>query len=296
MLTQDGDGALSELGCGERMWSIMYDTLAKDYPEGVPMNTVRLEELTRGELNATARLSTVVVPLGSLEQHGPSLPICVDAMLVTELAMRAAHLAAPRALIYVAPTVPYGFSHHHLPFGATISISNETYVGFLTDIGMSLHASGFRRIVFLNGHGGNASALVQTADRLAYEHKLDVEIACLSYWDVAQGSLEDLGIGPVPGHAGNYETSCVLALRKELVRTNAADTKRAAPVSADRVVADPPGITIRRPHLWTGSDGRSDGAEEADSAMGAEALDRISGRLAEFLVSFVDTALDSDHE
>src|SRR5262245_30841890 len=114
-----------------------------------------LEELTRDQARALAPEALVVLPVGAIEQHGPHLPVGTDYFVVEHIARAAAMSLADRVPILVAPALPFGSSHHHLPFGGTLSLSTETYYRALRDLAESLIASGFRRIFILNGHGGN---------------------------------------------------------------------------------------------------------------------------------------------
>lgn len=250
------------------------------------MTNLRFDRLTRDELADLAPKATVVVPLGSTEQHGPHLPVCTDTSIVTALAERAAGQAAAEVPVIVAPTLPFGFAHHHLPFGGTISIDLKTYLDVITSIGRGLVEGGFRRILFLNGHGGNDGPIRVVGDRLVVEEGLDVHVAAASYWSCAQDALSDLGldIGPVPGHAGSFETSCVFALHPELVRAD-----RIPPPEADLqplAGVAMPGAAVRRPNSWEISDGRTDDSRHANAQIGEKVLATVSERVARFIVDF----------
>lgn len=247
---------------------------------------IRFDELTRTRLRELAPHATVVVPLGSTEQHGPHLPVSTDLMIVTEVATRAVAAASQEIPVLLLPTQPFGFAHHHLPFGGTISVDQETYSRVLTGIGQSLARDGFSRIVFLNGHGGNVSSMQQAVDRLAYECDLEVHVGGTSYWSCAGEQLKafDLDLGPVPGHAGNFETSCMLALRPDLVRSDAipAPEKSVQPLAE----IDLPGGSVRNPGVWQDSDGRTDDSAKANAELGHRALDLIAAEVAAFLIDF----------
>lgn len=247
------------------------------------INQLKFEEHTRQSLKALAPSATVVVPVGSIEQHADHLPVGVDSMMARELALRAAELAQDSMDIVVTPVLPFGYSHHHFPFGGTLSVSSETYISLLCDLGRSLVRDGFSRLVFLNGHGGNAGSLVSVVDRLSYEDHNRAHIAALSYWDLAADTLSDLDLGPFPGHAGRFETSCALALRPDLVRTESLPT----PGSVTRGVPNPPpGVSLRRPGLWEDGDGRTDDAAGASAELGEQAISRIARTVADFLIEF----------
>jgi creatinine amidohydrolase len=113
-----------------------------------------LEELTREEARSNAERTLVIFPVGAIEQHGPHLPVGTDYFTVEHLARAAAAQIAGEIPVLVTPTMPFGSSHHHLPFGGTMSLSTDTYYRVLYDLVESLIISGFRNIFLLNGHGG----------------------------------------------------------------------------------------------------------------------------------------------
>lgn len=250
------------------------------------MTSTRFNELTRSELAGIAPSATVVVPVGSTEQHGPHLPVQVDAAVITHVADRAVDLASAVIPVLRTPTLPFGIADHHLPFGGTISISMHTYLDVLTDIGRSLHNDGFRRIVFLNGHGGNASAVAQIADRLTHELRLDLHVAATSYWQCAIDLLADFDLdgAPKPGHAGSFETSLLLALHPELVQVDHMPPPE--PALKPLVRQQNRAGTIRHPDLWLQSDGRTDDAHRASAEIGEKLLVGIAESVSRFLITF----------
>ena len=86
-----------------------------------------LEELNREEIRELARHALAVMPVAATEQHGPHLPVGTDMFTVEHIARRAADEAADRIPVVVTPTLPFGSSHHHFPFGGTLSLTTETY-------------------------------------------------------------------------------------------------------------------------------------------------------------------------
>jgi creatinine amidohydrolase len=246
----------------------------------------RFDERTRDELLALAGDVTVVVPLGSTEQHGHHLPVRTDTEIVTALAERAVERAVRQVPLLVTPTVPVGFASYHVGFGGTISVGARTYADLLTEIGSSLIRQGFRRIAFLNGHGGNDSPLKFAVDRLAYECAPSVNVAGASYWELAGDVLRESGLDPAisPGHAGHFETSLMLALAPDLVRLDLRPTDPAPAMPLAEAVHE--GARVRRPGDWELSDGRSDDANLASLDLGTRIIDGLVARIAEFLVKF----------
>lgn len=176
------------------------------------MSVYLWSELDRETLTAVLPDALVVLPLGAVEQHGPHLPTGTDFMLASSLSRRAAEAAArdlPRDIV-IAPLMAVGASDHHLPFGGTVSFSAATMLAAVTDLLTSIGASGARRIVIINGHGGN-SGICRTAAAAVSSHS-ELTVAHVDYWRTLPGNDPE-----VPGHAGRFETSLVLAIRPELV-------------------------------------------------------------------------------
>jgi creatinine amidohydrolase len=228
--------------------------------------------------------ATLVIPVGATEQHGPHLPVGVDAVVAAHIATEAAARAATREhSILVAPVLSYGSSHHHLPLAGTLSLSSDTMRRVVYDLLSSAARTGMTKLVVLNGHGGNQDLIGQAARDVALE--FDVIAAAASYWTIAADRLQrlaaDRGISPVPGHAGAFETSLMLALG--LVDR----VPEAAPPPARGAVANAiAGVAIEK-HAWVHDmGGYSDDPSCASAADGAAFLDVIIDSCAAFLSEF----------
>ncbi|MCC6469422.1 MAG: creatininase family protein [Alphaproteobacteria bacterium] len=189
------------------------------------MTEVEWGRLKAAEISAlAARNAVVIVPVGLIEQHGPHLPTQVDALLAGEVSRRAARKIATEVPVIVAPTVWSGLAEHHMSLGGTLSLDFETFFGLLRCLCRSLVRHGFRRILLLNGHGGNIMALNVVVNELAVE--LQVPLATASYWMLAKESFAAaLDRQTTVRHACEAETSMLLALAPDLV-----DMARAADV------------------------------------------------------------------
>lgn len=248
------------------------------------MSLVIWNEMTRTELGPLLRNGIVVLPTGATEQHGPHLPTGHDAFMVGAIARQAGTLAATRteSPIILAPTLPFGSSDHHLPFGATLSLTTETYRAVVRDLVRSMVTGGARRILILNGHGGNTELNELVARDLALRH--EVTIAAAPYWQIAADALAGLpacdGLR-LPGHAGAFETATMLALRHDLVR--APLPERDADPSAAGTVA---GLRIERPGAWQAFDGYTDSPASASLAFGSRALEAVIGAVSAALLAF----------
>src|SRR6187455_1240471 len=138
-------------------------------------------ELNREQLRALAPDALALLPIGATEQHGPHLATGMDFLTIESIATEAARRAT--VPVVVTPVLPFGSSHHHFVFGATLSLSTETYYHVLYELLESLVTDGFTRIFVVNGHGGNHE-LAQLATRdVALRHP--VRAAAGSYWTVA---------------------------------------------------------------------------------------------------------------
>jgi len=241
-------------------------------------------EMTRKQLRAVAAETTVVLPLGATEQHGPHLPTGTDLFTVDRLARVAAERASSEIAIAVAPALPFGSSDHHLIFGATLSLRTETYYRVLTDLLRSLVTDGFRRIFLLNGHGGNHELAELAARDIALE--LPARIAAASYWTIAWDALvavqAHLGCR-LPGHAGIFETSMMLSLRPELVAPDRPHRDYTDDTDPRNFHAP---YRHERHGSWKEIDGYSDSPDGGSAERGHRYFEAIVGAIARAFVEF----------
>jgi creatinine amidohydrolase len=179
---------------------------------------MRFHEMTAPQLRGVSRDSTVVLaPIAACEQHSRHLPTFTDTILVTGVA-EGVEQKLPKQVLLL-PTQWMGASHHHLRFGGTLSASVDTHIDMLCELIQPLLDDGYKRIMFLNGHGGNIDTMQVALRRLQPSYQR-YQLTAASYWDIAQKELAEVAEGPrkLMGHACEYETSMVLALRPELVR------------------------------------------------------------------------------
>jgi creatinine amidohydrolase len=240
--------------------------------------------MTREEANAIANEALIVLPVGATEQHGPHLPVGTDAFAVEHLARAAADKAAREIPIVVAPTLPFGSSPNHLPFGGTMSLGTETYYRVVLELAESLIGGGFRRLFILNGHGGNCELIQLVARDLALKHH--VSLAAATYWITAWDALVGVGAhlpGHLPGHAGAFETSLIMALRPDLVGAP-------RPHRDDAPGSDPSGRPAPYQLETHGAsqriDGYTDSPDRADGERGQTYLDAAASAIANAFVDF----------
>ncbi|HZT81816.1 MAG TPA: creatininase family protein [Gemmataceae bacterium] len=179
---------------------------------------MKFHEMTFPELRQVPRDAVVVVaPVAACEQHSRHLPTFTDTLLVTGVA-EGVEQRLPRQVLLL-PTLWLGASHHHLRFGATLSADADVHVTLLCELLTPLLEDGHQRLMILNGHGGNIDTLHLALRRLQPRWR-DRLLTGASYWEIAEKELAALAEGPrkVMGHACEFETSMVLALRPDLVR------------------------------------------------------------------------------
>ncbi len=181
--------------------------------------------LTWTEIAALPHPENVVIiqPIGSIEQHGPHLPLIVDSAIATAVTGKALAQLDPEIPAYALPPLYYGKSNEHWHFPGTITLSSETLSAVLMETGESIYRAGFRKFVFINGHGGQPQILQMVARDLHQKYH-DFMVFPLFVWrvpNVAEELLtpEELEYGI---HAGDAETSLMLSLLRDQVRMDKA--------------------------------------------------------------------------
>ena len=185
---------------------------------------MRWEELTSPEIGALDRDKTVVLlPLGSVEQHGNHMPLGTDTLLAQAVSLAAADAAGDTI---VMPPPWYGFSAHHMRFPGSITLRAETLMAVVEDVVASVVTHGFRRVLIVNGHGGNNGIIDVLASTLGHTHYGAARIAALTYFALAREAIAKLRRSQPGGmgHACEFETSLVQHQRPELVKIDRAET------------------------------------------------------------------------
>ncbi len=174
-------------------------------------------DLSADDFRALDAAQTVaVLPLGATEQHGPHLPVSVDRDLVDEVIRRGLALLDDTLPVLVLPTLAVGKSNEHSAFAGTLTLSAETLLRVLMEIGQSVARAGVRKLLLVNGHGGNAPVMDIAARDLRAEHGL-VTAGCSWYALSGEEGVLDAREQAHGLHAGESETSAMLAVRGELV-------------------------------------------------------------------------------
>jgi len=253
----------------------------KDFPRKL------WEEMTTADFAALDRERVIaVLPVAAIEQHGPHLPVAVDAAINRGIVERVIALLPDDLPATFLPMMPVGKSNEHIGFPGTLSLSAETLIRLWTEIGESVARAGIRKLVILNSHGGQPQIMDIVARDLRV--RLKMFVVTVNYWGV--GTPEGLfppaelehGI-----HGGSSETSLMLYLRPDLVR----DQERRNFVPASLAIAEryrylrPEGGGIG--FGWQTQDlnplGACGNALDADAERGRRIVEHVVPRLIELL-------------
>jgi creatinine amidohydrolase len=177
--------------------------------------TVFLGEMTNPQVEEFLETRhTVIVPTGATEQHGPHAPLLTDVLIPNEIARR----VAPKIGALVAPPINYALSYPHVGFKGLVHIGIPTFMSLIEDLCLAFATSGFKRIIFLNGHYDNTYAIAYACANAAYKLSKEVKAFPVNYWDgfTAEEGAEFSGLKNGL-HANAAETSAVMALNPNLV-------------------------------------------------------------------------------
>lgn len=162
-----------------------------------------------------AKNDIAIVPVGANEQHGPANPLGTDHLIAKDIAEE----TAKRTGVLCLQVVPFGVSSHHKQFWGTVFISPKTFKKYVKEVCLSLNYCGVRRIVVVNGHGGNLAALSELARELMEE---GIFVSVFQWWPATAKLLPELFTVEERRHAAAEETSMNLALHPHLVNLGKA--------------------------------------------------------------------------
>jgi creatinine amidohydrolase len=180
---------------------------------------MNLTDLTWPAVKALSPDMPVVIPVAALEQHGHHLPVFTDSLLLGEVVRRASATLEQKVLF--APLMWLGNSDHHIDFPGTLSARPRVYLDLLANLMEDFLTHGFKRIVFLNGHGGNITPGKQAVFEVRQRHRERADLLLLfaTYWEFAKPweTRDDL-VQKQMGHACEWETSMILKITPQLVQ------------------------------------------------------------------------------
>jgi len=249
---------------------------------------IREWDLTETNLHRVARrrYEVAVLPVGAIEAHNRHLPEGQDTRHTTWVARRCCELAWPECeSVICLPAVAYGVDCNLLAFPLTIHVSQATLDALLRDIIVSLHRHGIRKIVLINGHGGNDfMSLIRQI-----QSELPVHVFLCNWWTVGRDRYAEIFEAP-DDHAGEFETSVALALYPELVERDVAGSGAARPFRFEALrqgwVRTSREFSRLNDHCAVGDPSR------ASAEKGRRYLELVCGRISRFLVELAQTPID----
>ncbi len=252
---------------------------------------MRWEELSVPTVERLDRDATVLVlPLGSVEQHGRHLPLGTDTILAHALSTAAADRLAGR--VAVLPPPWYGFSAHHMRFPGTVTLRTETMIALVEDAAGSVIQHGFRRLLLLNGHGGNNGVIDVLASRLGHRHYGRARIASLTYFQLARDEIAELRESRPGGmgHACEFETAMMQHVRPDLVDMPSAETTYPDPGSRYLTTDLLGGSAVRTYHDFgdLSPSGTLGDPSLASPEKGARFFEAVVGALVRFIDDFAN--------
>jgi creatinine amidohydrolase len=242
----------------------------------------RLSWLDAKKAFATARVA--LVPIGSCEQHGPHMSLDTDTAIAQAFARRLGDEIGELGVL--CPPVTYGMSEHHLAFAGTLSLRAPTLLGMIREIVESLTVHGMRKVLFVNGHGGNLDGLRLAAREASRDGPADV--AAVMWALLAADLIAKRAARSRYGHACDIETSVAMAIAPHVVFADRIAAP--APTPARPALVEPQGARVDMPtrfEQWT-SDGALGDPRLANKALGEEIVALALSRATEFARQFAD--------
>jgi creatinine amidohydrolase len=212
-----------------------------------------------------SRNDIAILPVGSTEQHGPANPLGTDHLVAKAIAEE----AAKRTGVICLPVVPFGVSAHHRQFWGTIYVSPKVFKEYVKEVCLALSYCGVKKIVVVNGHGGDMEALVELARELREE---EVFISVFQWWRATPKLLPELFKPEERRHAGAEETSVNLALHPHLV-----DMSKAVDEEPRKFIVNGEGVIFA-----------SDTADETDSGVFGKQTTASKGKGKKVLEAVID--------
>ncbi len=247
---------------------------------------MQLSEMTWPAVDALDRKTPVLIPIAALEQHGRHMPVFTDSLLCGEVTRRID--AALSDHILMTPLMWLGNSEHHLDFPGTMSASPRVYLDLLKDMVENFLFHGFKRIVLLNGHGGNMIPSQQALFEIRQERRKENDLLLITttYWtlgDPPQDPQESIFQRQM-GHACEWETSMIMRIRPELVVGDPGD------------VADVPWGTAFLPgnRAWTMADRSEPGHVGYPQYASAEKGEFLLQAMSQNAINYLQRVIDWD--
>jgi creatinine amidohydrolase len=242
------------------------------------------QEMTTEEFAALDTDQVIaVLPIASIEQHGPHLPVCTDACANQAVIERTLELLPEDLPVTILPMMPVGKANEHNVFPGTLSLSSETAQRLWTEIAESVHRAGIRKLVFFNSHGGNRRLLSVVAR--AIRAKLDMLVIITNLSSNVPGDLFPVEEKRYGIHGGSVETSRMLYLRPDLVSMSKAENFRSTMADLAEEFEQLPGTSTI---AWQAQDlnpaGVVGNARDADAERGRQLIEHAATQFATTLI------------
>jgi creatinine amidohydrolase len=244
--------------------------MAKQRKTVAPLRTRQIEELTWQEFGRIVprKTDTVLLPVGTIEAHGVT-GLGTDNRIPGGIAGR----IADRINALIAPAINYGITKSLLPHPGSVTVTPETFERYSTEVMCGLADAGFRRVVILNGHGGNTQALKNASFRLYQEKK--VYSMVIDWWTLCTEEVLEV-YGHAGGHAGTDETALALAIGPENVRQKEYSREMAFLLRPGLAAMPFPGSIM----LYK----ENEGFPDFDPAKARELMDAVCARVADTIL------------
>ena len=224
-----------------------------------------------------------LVPLGSTEQHGPALPLSTDHYIATQFAHRASEMVWNDHKVVVTPTITFGFSPHHMEFKGTITLSELTLSSMIADICYSLAQHGFKKIILINGHGGNETAISNALHDM--QGNIDAKVYSVNWWSLVGDKIKEI-VTPPAYHACDMETSVAWYLGQRVLEDKRVDEPGKSLVPGFVVpdmLASPPHVSTSYNFKEITDSGVVGYSTKATKEKGKLIADAVLERLASFI-------------
>jgi len=242
---------------------------------------VLLHEMSWTEAREYFTKDTIaILPVGSNEQHGPQNPLGTDHLIAKAIAEE----TAKRTEVLCLQVIPFGVSSHHKQFWGTIYISPKTFRNYVKETCTALNYYGIRKIVIVNGHGGNLHALMDMAREL---REKGIFVSVFQWWSAASKILPDLFKNEEMGHAAAEETSVNLALHPDLV-----DMSKAVNEDLHRYNVQAEGVSLPLDTVDYTCSGVFGKSTSASAEKGRKVFEAVVSKLVEHVKLFKKTKIE----
>ena len=232
------------------------------------------------------KYEVAVLPVGAMEAHNRHLPEGQDLLHTTHIAKRCCELAWQKCeSVICLPTLPYGVDCNLMAFPLTIHVSQATLDAMVREIIVSLHTHGIRKVVIINGHGGNEfKPLIRQI-----QSDMDVYVFLCNWWLVGRDKYNEIFSKP-DDHAGQMETSIAMTLYPELIEPNVAGSGKAEDFRFEALQKG--WVTTSRDFAKLNDHCAAGDPAEASAEKGKQYLDIVCSRISEFLGELAQSPID----